>query len=78
LLRSFTESFFILVGLMFLVLGLVFLLIPLILKLGLKLENIHPLILWWKKIDGFYVGTSPILLIILLAVYFLSIFLKKG
>lgn len=76
--RGFTENFFILIGVMFLIFGLTFLLIPIILRLGIKLENIHPIILWWKKIDSVYVGTSPILLIILLAVYLFLIFLKKG
>lgn len=63
-----------LTGIILILIGLVLVFIPLIIKLGVRLENIHPLLLVWRKIDGFYIGTSPILLIILLAVYlFLAI-----
>ncbi len=66
-----------LTGIVLVLVGLVLVFIPLIIKLGVKLENIHPLLLVWRKVDGFYIGTSPILLIMLLAVYLLIILIRR-
>ncbi len=66
-----------LVGIMFVLTGIILIILPLIIKIGIELEKIHPLLLVWRKIDGFYIGTSPILLIVLAIVYLLTFFLKK-
>lgn len=66
-----------LIGIMFVLTGIILIIIPLIMKLGIELEKIHPLLLVWRKIDGFYIGTSPILLIVLAIVYLLTVFLKR-
>lgn len=64
-------------GLFLILVGLFLVFIPFIVKLGVKLENIHPLLLVWRKIDGFYIGTSPLLLIILVAIYLLLILARR-
>lgn len=66
-----------LIGIMFVLTGIILMIIPLIMKLGIELEKIHPLLLVWRKIDGFYIGTSPILLIVLAIVYLLIMFLRR-
>jgi len=61
-------------GVFLIILGAILVAIPFIVRLGVKPENVHPLILVWKKFDGLYLGTSPILLIILLIIYILFFF----
>ena len=62
-------DFFTVIGLFFILLGALFLLVPLLARLVGSLENVHPLLLWGKRIDGIYIGTSPLLIIILVLVY---------
>lgn len=65
------------VGILFILTGLILALLPFIMKLGVKTEDIHPLLLIWRKVDGFYIGTSPILLIILLFIYLFLTFTHR-
>ena len=65
-------------GILLIILGLILILIPLLARIGLRLENVHPLLLWGKRFDGVYIGTSPILIIIMIAVYLLLLFLRRG
>ena len=67
-----------LLGILLIVLGLILVLIPLLARLGVRLENIHPLLLWGRRFDGVYIGTSPILIIIMIAIYLTLLFLRKG
>ncbi len=71
-------NFLTLLGIIFIIIGAIFLLIPVLVKLGLRVEEAHPLILLGRKFDGVYVGTSPILIIILVAIYTLLIFARRG
>jgi len=70
-------NLFAFLGIFFIILGAVLLLIPFFLKLGLKLEEIHPIILIGKRFDGVYVGTSPIVIIVLVALYLIIALLKR-
>gem|GEM_PF-596375 len=65
------------IGILLILMGLILVILPLIMKLGIKLESIHPVLLVWRRIDGFYIGTSPILLIILILVYLFLIFTRR-
>ncbi len=67
-----------LLGILLIIVGIILLLMPLLAKLGLKLEEVHPLLLWGRKFDGVYIGTSPLLIIILTAIYLLLVFMRKG
>jgi len=66
------------IGIFFIIIGLIFLILPILFKLGASLENVHPLILWGKRIDGVYIGTSPILIIILIAIYLILSLLRRS
>ena len=56
-------------GILLIILGIVLVAIPFIAKFFTKIEKVHPLLLWGTRVDGFFIGTSPILLIILLVIY---------
>ncbi|RLG05912.1 MAG: hypothetical protein DRN59_03875 [Thaumarchaeota archaeon] len=65
-------------GAILIILGIILILLPTLSKLGLRLEEIHPLLLLGKRFDGVYIGTSPLLIIILIALYLLILFLRRG
>ncbi|MEM2237697.1 MAG: hypothetical protein QXR26_06025 [Candidatus Caldarchaeum sp.] len=60
-----------LLGIVFILIGLAFIVIPLVARYFKDVERIHPLLLVGVRLDGLYVGTSPILIIALLAIYLL-------
>lgn len=57
--------------------GLLLILLPLILKFMPRLEEVHPLLLYTLYRNGFWIGTSPIVIVIAVAVYVLLQFLKR-
>ena len=65
-------------GVTLILLGIILILLPTLSKLGLRLEEVHPLLLLGKRFDGVYIGTSPLLIIILIALYLLILFLRRG
>ncbi|MCS7138333.1 MAG: hypothetical protein RMK31_02020 [Candidatus Caldarchaeum sp.] len=56
-------------GLTLILLGFALLVVPLVARYFADVEKVHPLLLIGWRLDGLYVGTSPILIIALLAVY---------
>lgn len=64
-------------GIILIIIGIVLILLPTILKLGLRIEKVHPLLFVGGKIDGIYVGTSPIVIIILAIIYLALILLRR-
>ena len=64
-------------GIILIITGIILVLLPAILKLGLRVEKLHPLLFMGKKIDGIYIGTSPIIIIILIAIYLAFILLRR-
>lgn len=64
-------------GMILIILGLILVLIPLIQKIAPSLEKMHPLLIIGKRVDGIYIGTSPLLIIILTAIYLILLSLKK-
>ena len=64
-------------GIILIITGIILVLLPAILKLGLRIEKLHPLLFMGKKIDGIYIGTSPIIIIILIAIYLAFILLRR-
>lgn len=67
-----------LLGIMLIIVGIILLILPLIARMGVRLEEAHPLILIGRRFDGVYIGTSPLLLIILAAIYVVFLFLRRG
>ena len=64
-------------GIILIITGIILVLLPAILKLGLRVEKLHPLLFMGKKMDGIYIGTSPIIIIILVAIYLAFILLRR-
>ncbi len=65
-------------GILLIIIGALLLIMPLIARIGVKLEEIHPLILFGKRFDGVYIGTSPLLIIIFTVLYAILLLLKRG
>ena len=64
-------------GIILIIVGMILALLPTILKLGLRVEKLHPLLFMGKKMDGIYIGTSPIIIIILIAIYLALTLLRR-
>lgn len=67
-----------LLGIILMIIGVALLILPLIARMGVKLEEAHPLILLGRRFDGIYIGTSPLLIIILTAIFIALLFLRRG
>ncbi|MEM1654763.1 MAG: hypothetical protein QXU12_05655 [Nitrososphaerota archaeon] len=67
-----------LLGIMLMMVGAILLILPLIARMGIRLEEVHPLILLGKRFDGVYIGTSPLLIIIMAALYIAFLLLRRG
>lgn len=65
-------------GILLIIIGAILLIIPLIARMGIRLDEIHPLILFGRRFDGIYIGTSPILIIILAIAYAVLLLLRRG
>ena len=65
-------------GIVLVIVGIVLIILPLIARTGIRLEEIHPLILLGRRFDGIYIGTSPILIIILVVIYAVLLLLRRG
>ena len=64
-------------GIILIITGIILVLLPAILRLGLRVEKLHPLLFMGKRMDGIYIGTSPIIIIILVAIYLAFILLRR-
>ena len=64
-------------GIILIITGIILVLLPAILRLGLRVEKLHPLLFMGKRVDGIYIGTSPIIIIILIAIYLAFILLRR-
>jgi len=56
-------------GILLILLGLAVIAIPVLARYFTNLEKIHPLLLIGYRSDGLFIGTSPLLIIVLLLVY---------
>ncbi len=56
-------------GFILILIGLALIVIPLLSKYFMDVEKIHPLLLVGVRVDNLYIGTSPILIIAILAIY---------
>ncbi|MCF3653073.1 MAG: hypothetical protein L2C94_002770 [Aigarchaeota archaeon] len=65
-------------GIVLVIVGIVLIVLPLIARVGIRLEDTHPLILLGRRFDGIYIGTSPILIIILVVIYVVLLLLRRG
>ena len=75
--KGFILSTLTFMGVILIIIGIILVLLPTILKLGLRVEKLHPLLFVGGKIDGIYIGTSPIIIIILAVIYLALILLRR-
>jgi len=75
--KGFILSTLTFMGVILIIIGIILVLLPTILKLGLRVEKLHPLLFIGKRIDGIYIGTSPIIIIILAMIYLALILLRR-
>ncbi|MEM0440711.1 MAG: hypothetical protein QXY84_05070 [Candidatus Caldarchaeum sp.] len=61
----------IMLGLLLIIVGATLIAIPFLARYFTDLEKVHPLLLIGFRVDGIFVGTSPILILILLLVFLL-------
>ncbi|MEM2095358.1 MAG: hypothetical protein QXX19_03120 [Candidatus Caldarchaeum sp.] len=65
-----------LLGLTLILLGFALLVLPFVARYLADVDKINPLLLIGWRFDGLYIGTSPLLIIALLAVYLLLRYLS--
>jgi len=75
--KGFVLSTLTFMGIILIITGIILVLLPTISRLGLRVEKLHPLLFVGKKVDGIYIGTSPILLIILAIIYLALIMFRR-
>jgi len=75
--KGFVFSTLTFMGIILIITGIILVLLPTISRLGLRVEKLHPLLFVGKKVDGIYIGTSPILLIILAIIYLALIMFRR-
>lgn len=56
-------------GLLLIVVGAVLIAIPFLARYLTDIERIHPLLLVGFRVDGIFIGTSPLLILILVLVF---------
>ncbi len=67
---------FVLLGILLIIIGAMLLIIPALLRFVPRLEEIHPFILWWFKVDGITIGTSPAFILIAVLIYLILLLVK--
>ncbi|MDJ0270067.1 MAG: hypothetical protein NXY59_05930 [Aigarchaeota archaeon] len=64
-------------GILLIILGIILVALPILSRLFDRLDKIHPLLVWGTRVDGFFIGTSPILIIALLLIYLILLALRS-
>ncbi|MDW8063884.1 MAG: hypothetical protein RMI43_06915 [Candidatus Caldarchaeum sp.] len=63
------QGWSIMLGLLLIVVGAVLIAIPFLARYLTDIERIHPLLLVGFRVDGIFIGTSPLLILILVLVF---------
>ncbi|MCS6784820.1 MAG: hypothetical protein NZ581_06465 [Candidatus Caldarchaeum sp.] len=63
------QGWTIMLGLLLIVVGAVLIAIPFLARYLTDIERIHPLLLVGFRVDGIFIGTSPLLILILVLVF---------
>ncbi len=64
-------------GILLIILGIILVALPILSRMFERLDKIHPLLIWGTRVDGFFIGTSPILIIALLLIYLILLALRS-
>ncbi|MCX8200787.1 MAG: hypothetical protein N3H84_01610 [Candidatus Caldarchaeum sp.] len=63
------QGWTIMLGLLLIIVGAVLIAIPFLARYLTDIERIHPLLLVGFRVDGIFIGTSPLLILILVLVF---------
>ncbi|PUA32053.1 MAG: hypothetical protein B9J98_04735 [Candidatus Terraquivivens tikiterensis] len=64
-------------GILLIIVGVILVAMPLLLKIVPKLEEVHPFIFWWFRVNGVTVGTSPAIILAAVLIYLMMLLLKR-
>lgn len=64
-------------GILLIIVGVMLIMLPVILKFIPKLEEIHPFFLWYFKVDGVTIGTSPAFILVAFLIYIILLLVKR-
>lgn len=64
-------------GILLIVVGVMLIALLALLKFIPKLEEIHPFVFWWFRINGVTVGTSPAFILAAILIYIILLLVKR-
>jgi len=68
---------FVFLGILLIIVGVMLVALPILLRFIPKLEEVHPFIFWWFKVDGVTVGTSPAFIMAAVLIYLIILLVKR-
>ena len=68
---------FLFLGILLIIVGVMLVALPILLRFIPKLEEVHPFIFWWFKVDGVTVGTSPAFILAAVLIYLIILLVKR-
>ncbi len=68
---------FVFLGIFLIIVGVMLVALPILLRFIPKLEEVHPFIFWWFKVDGVTVGTSPAFILAAVLIYLIILLVKR-
>jgi len=68
---------FVFLGILLIIVGVMLVALPILLRFIPKLEEVHPFIFWWFKVDGTTVGTSPAFILAAVLIYLIILLVKR-
>jgi len=68
---------FVFLGILLIIVGVMLVALPILLRFIPKLEEVHPFIFWWFKVDGVTVGTSPAFILAAVLIYLIILLVKR-
>ncbi|MEM2910260.1 MAG: hypothetical protein QXO01_04255 [Nitrososphaerota archaeon] len=64
-------------GILLIIIGVMFVALPILLKFMPRLEEVHPFIFWWFRVNGVTVGTSPAFVLAAVLIYLILLLFKR-
>lgn len=64
-------------GILLIIIGAMLVIFPILMKLVPKLEEAHPFIFWWFRVNGITIGTSPAFILATVLIYLIVLLLKR-
>ncbi|MEM0090032.1 MAG: hypothetical protein QXP86_04785 [Nitrososphaerota archaeon] len=64
-------------GIILIIVGVMLVMLPVMLKFIPRLEEIHPFLLWYFRVDGVTIGTSPAFIVAAVLIYLILLLVKR-